>query len=195
MLASVVITSINHVLRNEQWACARLQSHAGRTVSIRIPPMVGFSVEIDGEGKLQPVDGAQPADAALTLPLLSMPRLVARGPDAFKAIAISGDQAFAGELIAIAKQIDPGVVLAHDLSKTVGDIPAHRIVQAGEQLVQWQSGNVHRLAQTLAEYCTEESDFLTKPAAVERFAQEVRNLQFDIEKLEQRLNRLDRLTR
>ena len=157
--------------------------------------MMGFSVEIDSEGKLRPVDGAQPADAALTLPLLLLPRLVAREPDAFEPVTISGDQTLAGELIAIAKQIDPGVILAHDLSKTVGDIPAHSIVQAGEQLVQWQSGNVQRLAQTLAEYCTEESGFLTKPAAVERFAQEVQNLQFDIEKLEQRLNQLGRLTR
>jgi ubiquinone biosynthesis protein UbiJ len=195
MLASVVITSINHVLRGEQWACARLQRHSGRTVCIRIPPLMGFNVEIDGAGKLRLVDSAQPADAALTLPLLLLPRWVAREPDAFEPVTVSGDQALAGELIAIAKQVDPGVILAHDLSKTVGDIPAHRIVQAGEQLVQWQSGNVQRLAQALAEYCTEEREFLTKPAAVERFAQEVRNLQFDIEKLEQRLNRLDRLTR
>lgn len=195
MLTSVVITSINHVLRGAQWACARLQRHSGRTVCIRIPPLMGFNVEIDGAGKLRPVDSAQPADAALTLPLLLLPRLAAREPDAFEPVTVSGDQALAGELIAIAKQIDPGVILAHDLSKTVGDIPAHRIVQAGEQLVQWHSGNVHRLAQALAEYCTEESEFLTKPAAVERFAQEVQNLQFDIEKLEQRLDRLGRLTR
>lgn len=157
--------------------------------------MLSFSIEIDGEGKLQLASNALPADTALTLPLLLLPRLVAREPDAFEAIAVSGDQALADELIAIAKQIDPGVILAHDLSKTTGDIPAHRIVQAGEQLVQWQTGNVHRLAQTLAEYCTEEIGFLTKPAAIERFAQEVQNLQFDIEKLEQRLNRLSRLTR
>lgn len=195
MLASVVITSINHVLRNEQWACARLRSHTGRTIGIRIPPMMGFSVEIDGEGMLRPVDSTQSIDAALTLPLLLLPRLVAREPDAFEPVTVSGDQMLADELIAIAKQIDPGVILAHDLSKTVGDIPAQRIVQASEQLVQWQTGNVHRLVQTLAEYCTEESGFLTKPAAVERFAQEVQNLQFDIEKLEQRLNQLGRLTR
>lgn len=195
MLASVVITSINHVLRSEPWACARLQSHAGKTIGIRIPPVIGFSVEIDGEGKLRLVDNAQSADATLALPLLFLPRLIAREPDAFEAVTVSGDQALADELIAITKQIDPSVILAHDLSKTVGDIPAHRIAQAGEQLAQWHNGNVHRLAQALAEYCTEETSFLTKPAAIERFAQEVRNLQFDIEKLEQRLNQLGRLTR
>ncbi|MBS0424258.1 MAG: hypothetical protein JSR71_07515 [Proteobacteria bacterium] len=195
MLTSVVITSINHVLRSEPWVCGRLQRHSGRTVSIRIPPMMDFSIEIDGEGKLRPVDGAQPADAALALPLLFMPRLIAREPDAFESITVSGDQAFAGELIALVRQIDPGVILAHDLSKTVGDIPAHRIVQAGEHLVRWQIENVDRLSQALAEYCTEETGFLTKPAAIERFAQEVQNLQFDIEKLEQRLNQLGRLIR
>jgi ubiquinone biosynthesis protein UbiJ len=195
MLTSVVITSINHVLRSEQWACAQLQSHAGRTIGIRISPMMGFSVEINSEGKLQPVDNTQPADAILTLPLLMLPHLVAREPGAFESVTVSGDQTFASELIAIAKQIDPGVILAHDLSKTVGDIPAHRITQAGEYLVRWQIENVDRLSQALAEYCTEETNFLTKPAAIERFAQEVQNLQFDIEKLEQRLNQLGRLTR
>ncbi|MDE2389460.1 MAG: hypothetical protein KGN35_10355 [Betaproteobacteria bacterium] len=195
MLASVVITSINHVLRSEPWACARLRLHSGRTVGIRIPPMMSFSVEIDGEGMLQPVDSTQPVDTALSLPLLLLPHLVAREPDAFEPVTVSGDQTLAGDLIAIAKQIDPGVILAHDLSKTTGDIPAHRIVQAGEQLVQWQAGNVHRLAQALAEYCTEEIGFLTKPATVERFAQEVQDLQVDIEKLERRLNQLGRLSR
>lgn len=127
---------------------------------------------------------------ALKLPLLLLPRLIAREPDAFEAIAVSGNQALVGELIAITKQIDPGAILAHDLGKTVGNIPTHRIVQAGEQLMQWQTDNVHRLAQTLAEYCTEKIGFLTKQAAVE-----VQNLQFDIEKLEQQLNQLDWVTR
>ena len=157
--------------------------------------MVGFSVEIDSEGSLQPIAGVQSTDATLTLPLLLLPRLVAREPDAFESVTVTGDQAFADDLIAVAKQIDPGVILAHDLSSTVGDVPAHRIVQAGEQLARWQTGNVQRLAQALAEYCTEESGFLTKSTAVERFAQEVQNLQTNIEKLEQRLHQLGRLTR
>ena len=195
MLASVVITSINHVLRSENWACERLRLHSGRSISIRIPPMVGFSIEIDSEGSLQPIAGVQSTDATLTLPLLLLPRLVAREPDAFEAVTVSGDQTFADELIAITKQIDPSVILTHDLSKAVGDIPAHRIVQTGEQLVQWHSGNAYRLAQAFAEYCTEETSFLTKPAAAGQFAQEVKNLQFDIEKLEQRLNQLGQLIR
>ncbi len=93
MLASVVITSINHVLRSEQRACARLQSHAGKTIGIWIPPVIGFSVGIDGEGKLRLVDNAQSADATLALPLLFLPRLIAREPDAFEAATVSGDQA------------------------------------------------------------------------------------------------------
>ena len=192
MLTSVVITSINHVLRGENWACKRLQLHSGKTINIRIPPMTAFNLAIDAEGKMQPTDSAHSADATLALPLLFMPRLVARDPDTFESITVSGDQALADELITIARQIDPGAILEHDLSKTVGDIPAHRIVQAGEHLVRWQIENVDRLSQALAEYCTEETGFLTKPSAVERFVQEVQNLQLDADRLEQRLNQLSR---
>lgn len=191
MLKSVVTTPINHVLRGESWACKRLQSYAGKTVCIRIPPLFNFSLLIDAEGEVQQaINSDMDADTTLTLSPLILPRLLARESSAFEQILIIGDQSFAEELIAIGKQLNLSAIFEHDLSKTVGDIPAHRITQAGTNLMQWQVENVHRIAQALAEYWTEENRFLTKPETVDQFSEEVKNLQHDTEQLEQRLNRL-----
>lgn len=191
MLTSVVTKPINHVLRGERWACKRLQSFTGKTVCIRIPPLANFSLLIDAEGEVQQVNnGDMDADTTLTLSPLILPRLVARESVAFELIEIIGNQILADELIAIAKQINLSAIFEHDLSTTIGDIPAHRITQAGANLMQWQVENIHRIAQTLAEYWTEEDCLLTKPATADQFNEEVKNLQHDTEQLEQRLNRL-----
>ena len=192
MLTSVVTTSINHVLRNERWVCKRLQTFTGKTIGIRVPPLVNFSVLIDAAGEMQQTGGAMDVDTTLTFSPLIVSRLLARKISAFDSITITGDQVLADELIAIGKQIDLRVILEQDLSKTIGDIPAHRVAQASEHLMRWPVENVDRLSQALAEYWTEESGFLTKPAAIEDFVQEVQSLQFDAGQLEQRLNRLTR---
>jgi len=192
MLTSVVTTSINHVLRSERWACERLQTFTGKTIGIRVPPLVNFSVLIDAAGEMQQASNAIGTDATLTFSPLIVSKLLTRETSAFDSIAITGDQSLADELIAIGKQIDLRIIFEQDLSKTIGDIPAHRVAQASEHLMRWPVENVDRLSQALAEYWTEESGFLTKPAAIEHFAQEVQNLQSDTEQLEQRLNRLTR---
>lgn len=191
MLTSVVTKPINHVLRSEGWTCKRLQSFTGKIVCIRIPPLVNFSLLIDAEGKVQQVDSNDMgADSTLTLSPLLLPRLLARELSAFEQITIIGDQSFAEELIAIGKQINLSTIFEHDLSTTVGDIPAHRITQAGAHLMQLQVENTQRIAQALAEYWTEENRFLTMPETVDQFSEEVKNLQHNTEQLEQRLNRL-----
>lgn len=191
MLKSVVTTPINHVLRGESWACKRLQSFTGKTVCIRIPPLVNFSLLIDAEGEVQQaINSDTGADTILTLSPLILPRLLARESGAFEQIKISGDQSLAEELIAIGKQLNLSTIFEHDLSTVIGDIPAHRITQAGANLMQWQVENVHRIAQTLTEYWTEEDHFLTKPATVHQFGEQVKDLQHNTEQLEQRLNRL-----
>ncbi len=191
MLKSVVTTPINHVLRGENWACRRLQSFTGKTVCIRIPPLVNFSLLIDAEGEVQQVNSSKmDADTTLTLSPLVLPRLLARESIALEQIEIIGDPSFADELINIGKQLNLSAIFEHDLSTAIGDIPAHRITQAGEHLLHWQVENVHRVAQALAEYWTEENHFLTKPATVNQFNEEIKDLQHSIEQLEQRLNRL-----
>ncbi len=190
MLTSIAIAPINHVLRSEGWPCERLQSFTGQTACIQIPPLVNFRILINAKGEAQQIDSNFCADTTLTLSPFILPRILAGEAAAFELIKITGDQSFAEELINIGKQINLNMIIEHDLSKVIGDIPAHRIANTGEHLVQWQTENFDRISQALAEYWTEENIFLTKRATSNQFIQEVKNLQHNIEKLEQRLDRL-----
>lgn len=190
MLTSIVTAPINHVLRSERWACERLQSFSGQTVCIRIPPLVNFKILIDAKGEVQQVDNSFCADTTLTLSPFILPGILAQESVAFELIKITGNQLFAEELINIGQQINLNMIIEHDLSKVIGDIPAHRIANTGEQLMHYQTENFDRISQAMVEYWTEESIFLTKRTTSNQFIQEVTNLQHTIEKLEQRLDRL-----
>ncbi|MEK7844148.1 MAG: hypothetical protein AAB259_00045 [Pseudomonadota bacterium] len=78
------------------------------------------------------------------------------------------------------------------MSKTIVDIPAHRVTKAGEHMMHWQTENFNRISQALVEYWTEEDIFLTKSVSINKFIHEVKDLQLNTEQLEQRLNRLIR---
>lgn len=190
MLTSVATTSINHVLRSERWACKRLQSFMGKTICVQIPPLVNFRMCIDPEGEVRPVDHSVGSDATLVLLPAGLPGLFSQDVAALKLINITGDKSFAEALIDIGKQINFSVIFEHDLSRIIGDIPAHRVAHAREHIVQWQAENAHRISQTFVEYCTEENVFLTKATAINQFIQDVKTLQRSTEQLEQRLDRL-----
>ena len=181
MLTSIITTPINHVLRSEGWACKRLQSFTGQIVCIQIPPLVNFKMLINTEGEVQQVDNNICADTTLILSPLILPRILARESIAFKLIKIIGNKSFADELINIGKQINFSMIFEHDLSKAIGDTPAHRITNASEYFIQWQTENFDRMSQALVEYWTEEKFFLTKSTAINQFIQEVKNLQLNTE--------------
>jgi ubiquinone biosynthesis protein UbiJ len=185
-----VTTPINHVLRSEQWPCERLQSFTGQTVCIQIPPLITFKILIDAKGETQQTENHLCADTTLTLSPFILPRILAREATAFKQIRIIGNQSFAEELINIGKQINFSTIFEHDLSKIIGDIAAHRVVNTGKHLIKQPMESLDRISQAWIEYWTEENIFLTKHTTVNQFIQDVKNLQLNIEKLEQRFDRL-----
>lgn len=190
MLAAVAINPVNHVLRCEAWAGKRLQNHSGKTLCIKIPPLINLKLLIDNEGELQPAESNSYADTTFVLAHTMLFKLLSGDVGVFEQITTMGDQALAEELLEIGKQIDLSVIFENDLSKMIGDIPAHRISRTGKDLVQWQIDNVDRLTESLKEYLTEENIILTKSIAIQHLAEEIKNLQTETELLEQRLNRL-----
>jgi ubiquinone biosynthesis protein UbiJ len=190
MLISAVITPTNHLLRNDKWTQERLRAYSGKTICIRELPLIDLKLYINAEGEVRSVNSSNGADATLTLSPLLLPRLLTRESAAFDRIKIVGDEIMAKALIDIGKQIDLATILAHDLSKVIGDIPAHRLGKAGEQLLRWHADNIDRISQTIAEYLIEEKDYLAKGSTIRQFAEDVCNLHHDTEQLELRLVRL-----
>ncbi|MCX7184651.1 MAG: ubiquinone biosynthesis protein [Nitrosospira sp.] len=188
MLASVAIAPLNHLLRGESWARKRLQPCAGKTARFCIPPFVDFALIVQPNGEVATAVDAAATDATLTFVPGLLPRLLAHDADAYRNIHISGDNAFAEELLHIGKNLHWDA--EQDLSLIMGDILAHRVVQAGDNLLQWHTDTLRNLSQTLAEYWTEEQPLLAKPAYVRKFIDDVSTLRNDAEQLENRVEKL-----
>ena len=100
----------------------------------------------------------------------------------------SGDAALLDEIFYLGRKLRWDV--AEDLSHITGDIVAERAVQFARATQQQMDAAVLSLSQALAEYWTEERPLLAKQVQIAAFVQQVETLRNDVERLEQRINRL-----
>ncbi len=190
MLSSLAVTSINHVLHNETWACERLQSISGQTVCLQISSLIHLKIMINSMGELQKLPDDADTDTTIILPSLPQPNLFDRRWSIEKSIQIVGNESLASEIIALCKQLNLDRVVAHDLSKVLGDIPTHRITSAGRGFVQWHTKNFNALSQALSEFLTEEKPVLAKTDAINQLISDIQDLQYRVEAFERRVNGL-----
>ncbi len=188
MLTSIAITPINHMLRGESWACSRLQSYSGKTICVQIPPLFEINLLVQASGELQNTSQLEEIDTTLCLLPGILPGILAHDENAYARIKISGDTNFANELINISKNINLNI--EQDLSKIIGDIPAHRIAKTGKQVVQWHADSINNLSLALVEYWMEEQPMLAKSTYINEFVDEVKILQDDTDQLDQRIQSL-----
>jgi ubiquinone biosynthesis protein UbiJ len=188
MLASLAIAPLNHLLHGESWARKRLQFCAGKTARFRLPPFIDLALTVKASGEVSTAAGNVRDDVILTVDPVLLPRLLARNEDAFRSIRISGDSAFADEILHIGKNLSWD--LEEDLSGIMGDILAHRVVLAGQSLAHWHTGTIRNLLQMSMEYLTEERPLLAKPVYMHEFVHEVSALQEAALNLEKRVSAL-----
>lgn len=188
MFTSIAVTPVNHVLHSESWACQRLQAYAGKTVRVQNFLLPDFIFSIQDNGEIIDASNDTPPDATIVLTPGLLARLLVKDEAAFDLIKTSGDAALAKAAIEVGKNLRWDV--AQDLSKVIGDIPAHRAVQAGENIIHWHTDNIYKLAQALSEYLTEEQPMLANKVYINEFVREVNSLRDDVEQLEQRLQKL-----
>ncbi|SER32867.1 ubiquinone biosynthesis protein UbiJ [Nitrosomonas sp. Nm51] len=193
MFTSVATSQFNLILRQESWPCKRLQPFEGRTVRVRIPPLIDLTLTVLENGELLHCPDQTEADATLFIPSALLPGLLARNETAYDKITISGDTVFANELIVIGKHIKPGI--EQNLSGIMGDIPAHRIAQISGGIFQWHIKMARNLAETLGEYWQEEQPIIVKSNAVNNISHQIKTLQRDTDRLAGRINRIIQTTR
>ena len=190
MLTSIAVTPINHVLRGESWACKRLQSYSGKTICVQILPLFEINMIVQANGEVQDTTKQGKMDTTLSIFPGILPGLLVHDENVYASIKISGDTDFANELINISKNININSNIEQDLSKVIGDIPAHRIAQAGEQVIQWHADSINNLSQALVEYWMEEQPMLAKSVYINEFLNEVKELQDNADQLDQRIQDL-----
>lgn len=186
--ASVALAPLNHLLRGAGWARRRLQPWVGRTAHLRLPPLPTLALTVQAGGEVASVPNDTPADTVLTLAPHQLPRLLAHDGQAYDEIRVSGDDAFAAAILHVGKHLRWDV--EHDLSRVMGDIPAHRLTRTGRRLAHWHVTAARSLAGMLKEYLTEERPLLAKSAALQALAREVDALREETAGLEERIRAL-----
>lgn len=190
--------ALNHLLREEDWARARLAPHAGKVVQMGIDP-AALRLAIGADGLLAAADPDRAADVTVSLPVTAWPEIVAG--------ALAGDLRAAVQRKArIAGDADLAHVLSilfehlrwdveEDLSRRIGDALAHRLATG----VRAAAGRLRRTRErafgNVVEFLTEEQPTLVMRTRLEGFAEEVRRVREDLDRLDKRVDRLTRRPR
>ena len=152
---------------------------------------VSLILTVGPDGVLATANGATQPDATARLSVLTLMRLAAGDESARAAVELSGDTAFAAVVAGVLRELRWDA--EEDLSKLIGDIAAHRLVQAGRSFSAWQREVALNLAQGAAEFWTEEQPLLASQQGTEQWANAVDEMRDAAERLEKRIERLSRM--
>ena len=185
-----VIKFMNRVLSDYPAARVRMQAHEGKVIATQIGRVTTrMRITRDGEVELVGNTGqstAVPAsDVSVTLPLSLLPGLAIHDDAAFSQIVFTGDSELAATLSDIARNIEWDAEA--DLSRVVGDVAAHRIVDSARRADAWRKQAGQRLSENVAQYLTDERQAFITSRELEALARQNESLRDDIARLDARL--------
>ena len=186
-----VIKFFNRVLSDYPAARVRLAAHRGKLVVAQVGP-VATRMRITAAGEMELVggtgDAGQVPDVSFILPLSLLPGRATRDASAFSQIKFTGDSELAATLSDIARNVEWDVEA--DLSRVVGDVAAHRIVDTAQRADGWRRDAGQRFNANVAEYLTEERRAFIVARDIEDLARRNETLRDDIARLDARLAKL-----
>ncbi len=187
MLESAFAAALNHLLRAEPWARARLAPFAGEACELRAAALPTLRFRITEDGTLARADDGARVTLTLTLGPQALPAL-ARGEDHFmRAIEVSGNARLASEVLFLVRHLRWD--MEDDLAGWVGDALAYRLVHTAANLAAWHRDAATRVAGSLMDYVVEEKQLLVRRAELAVFGRELAALRDALERLELRLGR------
>ena len=187
--ASVVALAVNRLTGAAPLSRERLSRFAGKTAVFRVGPLpVALTVQTTGE--VLPAGAGAAGDLEVRLSPFLLPRLAAHDEAAYRDVETTGDVELAGEVAFLARHLKWDV--EEDLSKVVGDAAANRMVSAARGAAAWGKDASERMAAGAAEYFTEEDPLIASRVKVEGFVAGVTELRDAVERLEKRIERLEK---
>jgi len=178
--------AVNALLALDPLARKRLARHHGKVIGIHLRgPEITLYFIPDEKGNLQLQGSGSPLDL-----IRSGDKESGSGQLFSGRVMISGDTALAHDFGATLAGLE--IDWEEQLSKFTGDLIAHEVGNLARQTLAYAGHTGDRLAQDLGEYLTEEARLLPHPNEVEEFIGEVDRLRDDAERLEARINRLER---
>ena len=199
--SAAICHGINHVLAGEPWASAELAKHAGKAIALEMP-FGRFAVQITNSGLLEAVrhadsteisdgEAVPPIRTALVLTISSQALstlLTSSGPireNAFKSVTIAGDADLAQLLGRLAGQLR--WEYEEDLSKIIGDAPAHFAVAQGKKIASAGRAAGLDLLENAVEYLSEEKQVLLNQRDFAIHKNQLMELRDSVERLDKRI--------
>lgn len=184
--------ALTRLLQRYPSALAQLAQHAGKTFALVADPFKGlFTIEHDGqlayadpavvpdvtiEVDLKRIDWVQWATANTRFDIVSVTRVM-------------GDASLAQTLSSLLQTLRPDI--EDLLAERVGDIPAHRLMQAAQGLRQGVMRSGQRVAENIAEYLSYETQVLTPQVVLNEFSSSLQTLSMRLQQLQSRQQQLD----
>jgi ubiquinone biosynthesis protein UbiJ len=181
--------ALNHLLRQNSWATEQLRPYAGKVIRISLPPL-HTTLAIDSTGEFNAVPSDTPHDAEIGLTPIAALRALLEPGNANGLATLHGDAEFAAAIGKVLRGIRWDA--EEDLSRVIGDIPAHELSQAGKRLKQELGRQALSAAGMLSEFWLEEQPLIAKRRHIDAFSKDVDALRDDIERLAKRLERLEK---
>jgi ubiquinone biosynthesis accessory factor UbiJ len=192
MLTATIENVLNRGLPRSpraQQLCAEL---AGRRIAIEAPALARLLVESTGNS-LRVSRGSLPADAEVVggpLSLLALGASAADAPLSRGEIEVRGDAELAQKFRELARLLAPDP--EEELSILIGDVAAHRLGRLARGALDWSRGAAATLLRDLGEYLSHERGDLVSREEGEQFLRGVDALREDCDRLDARLQLLQR---
>ena len=184
-----LVKLFNRVLSDYPLAREQLAQHAGKSIVASVGPLESRQrVAVDGLLEMVGEGGDVQPDVSFQIPLSLLPRLARKEEAAFREIVFRGESEFAALLSSLAHEVEWDV--EEDLSKWIGDIAAHRIVDTVKRTHAWRQDATQRFTENVAEYLTEERRVFITRSDLDALAIANEALRDDVARLEARLGKL-----
>ncbi|WP_415037030.1 SCP2 domain-containing protein [Azonexus sp.] len=182
------LAPLNHVLRQNSWAQAKLRPHAASTVLLTSAGRALFACQITATGEFALAAFNENADVCIELPENFLKLLAQDHKALFAQAHLSGRAELAETLAFVLRNLrwDSEADLAH----IFGDIAAHRVDRfARRSLIQTREA-VRRSLENLRDYLKEESGLTVAPEDLGDFSRKNAKFTQQLAALERRLEEI-----
>ncbi len=192
LLATTLETLLNQALRLDPPSLHALSKLSGKIIRIELSGIgLNFTLFVDNQGVIVLSDyngemDARICGAPFTLLRLLLQRetTLSNNPD----VTVNGEMGTAQQWLLMLKRLD--IDWEEQVARWLGDVPAHKLGTQFRQCQDYASERLNTLQLNLSEYLQEEVRQMPNSAEIETFLNAVDTLRDDVERLEQRVQRL-----